>query len=70
MPTAIVAGPGDRIVDFERQSARLYQAVPRSTLRTLPRTGHMLHHNAPEQVIALIREMVRATQSRAAGTGG
>ncbi len=69
-PTAIVGGPGDRIVNFERQSARLYQAVARSTLRTLPRTGHMIHHNAPEQVIALIREMVRATQSRVPGTGG
>ena len=66
LPTAIVAGPGDRIVNFERHSARLYQAVPRSTLRTLPRTGHMIHHNAPEQVTSVIREMVRATRSRAA----
>jgi pimeloyl-ACP methyl ester carboxylesterase len=70
LPTAIVAGPGDRVVDFESHSARLYRSVPRSTLRTLPRTGHMLHHNAPEQVASVIREMVRATRSRAVGTGG
>lgn len=69
-PTAIVAGSGDRIVDFERHSARLHRTVPGSTLRTLPRTGHMVHHSAPEQVASIIREMVRATQAGAAGPGG
>ena len=61
MPAAIVAGPGDRIVDFDRQSARLYQTLPRSTLRALPRTGHMVHHSAPDQIAAVIRDMARAT---------
>jgi pimeloyl-ACP methyl ester carboxylesterase len=69
MPTAIVAGPGDRIVDFERHSARLYQAVPRSTLRTLPRTGHMIHHSAPQQIAAVIRDVVRATRLASTGSG-
>jgi pimeloyl-ACP methyl ester carboxylesterase len=69
MPTAIVAGPGDRVVDFERHSARLYQALPRSTLRSLPRAGHMIHHNAPEQIAGVIREVVRTTQSTAAASG-
>ena len=69
MPTAIVAGPGDRIIDFERQSARLYQAVPRSTLRSLPRAGHMIHHSAPEQIASVIRDMVRATQAKTAAGG-
>ncbi|MGE0260436.1 MAG: alpha/beta fold hydrolase [Alphaproteobacteria bacterium] len=69
LPTAIVGGSGDRIVNFERHSSRLYNIVPSSTLRTLPRTGHMVHHNAPEQVTAVIREMVRATYAKTAGTG-
>ncbi|HEX2152150.1 MAG TPA: alpha/beta hydrolase [Stellaceae bacterium] len=69
MPTAIVAGPGDRVIDFERHSARLYQALPRSTLRSLPRAGHMIHHNAPEQIAGVIREVVRTTQSTAAASG-
>jgi pimeloyl-ACP methyl ester carboxylesterase len=70
MPTAIVAGPGDRVIDFESHSARLYQALPRSTLRSLPRAGHMIHHSAPQQIAAVIRDMVRATQSTEAASGG
>jgi pimeloyl-ACP methyl ester carboxylesterase len=70
LPTAIFAGPGDRIVDFERHSRRMHEALPRSTLHALPRTGHMVHHNAPEQVASVIREMARATQSGPAATGG
>jgi pimeloyl-ACP methyl ester carboxylesterase len=62
VPTAIVAGPGDRVVDFDRHSARLYQVLPHSTLRALPRTGHMIHHSAPDQIVAMIRDMARATQ--------
>ncbi|MGE3281417.1 MAG: alpha/beta fold hydrolase [Alphaproteobacteria bacterium] len=69
-PTAIVAAPGDRIVDFERHSARLYQALPRSTLRTLPRTGHMIHHSAPGQIAGVIHDTVRATGAGADGSGG
>jgi pimeloyl-ACP methyl ester carboxylesterase len=70
MPTAIVAGLGDRVVNFERQSARLYRVVPRSTLRSFPRAGHMIHHSAPGQIVGVIRDMVRATQATAeAGRG-
>jgi pimeloyl-ACP methyl ester carboxylesterase len=63
LPTAIVGGPGDRVIGFERHSERLYQAMPRSTLRTLPRAGHMIHHSAPEQISAMIRDLVRATEA-------
>jgi pimeloyl-ACP methyl ester carboxylesterase len=70
LPTAIVGGRGDLIVDLERHSRRLHEALPHSTLHALPRTGHMVHHSAPQQITAVIREMVRATQSMAAGTGG
>ena len=69
MPVAIVAGPGDRVVDFKRHSERLYHAVPRSTLRSLPRAGHMIHHSAPQQIAAMVRDLVRATQATAAASG-
>jgi pimeloyl-ACP methyl ester carboxylesterase len=69
MPTAIVAGPGDRIVNFERHSARLYQALPRSTLRSLPRTGHMIHHSAPPQIVSVISDLVRTTRLAPTGSG-
>ena len=69
LPTAIVAGPGDRVIGFERHSERLYQALPRSTLRALPRTGHMIHHSAPGAIAGVIRDMVRTTQAKAAASG-
>jgi pimeloyl-ACP methyl ester carboxylesterase len=69
LPTAIVAGPGDRVIGFERHSERLYQALPRSTLRALPRTGHMIHHSAPGAIAGVIRDMVRATQAKTAAGG-
>jgi pimeloyl-ACP methyl ester carboxylesterase len=69
VPTAIVAGPGDRVIDFDRHSARLYQVLPRSTLRALPRTGHMIQHSAPDQIAAVIRDTVRATQATAEAGG-
>ena len=69
LPTAIVAGPGDRVIGFERHSERLYQALPRSTLRALPHTGHMIHHSAPGAIAGVIRDMVRTTQAKAAASG-
>jgi pimeloyl-ACP methyl ester carboxylesterase len=66
IPAAIIAGPGDRIADFERHSARLYRTVPRSTLRSLPHAGHMVHHSAPGQIVGVIRNMARAMQTTAA----
>jgi pimeloyl-ACP methyl ester carboxylesterase len=64
LPVAIVAGPGDRIIDFERQSARLYRTVPRSTLRALHQAGHMITHTAPDRIAGLIRDMVGAAGGR------
>jgi pimeloyl-ACP methyl ester carboxylesterase len=54
MPVAIVAGTGDRIVDTAHQSGHLDEALQRSALLLLPGVGHMIHHTAPEQVVAAI----------------
>jgi pimeloyl-ACP methyl ester carboxylesterase len=54
LPLYIVAGAGDRIVDANQQSRRLARDVPGSSLRILPGLGHMLHHSAPNQVMAAL----------------
>lgn len=61
-PLMIVAGDGDKIVDFERQSVRLHGSVPGSELRILSGAGHMIHHTAPDMVV----EAIDAAAHRAA----
>jgi pimeloyl-ACP methyl ester carboxylesterase len=61
-PLAILAGDGDRILDPQRQAARLHEAVPGSTLHLLAGAGHMAHHARPEAVIAAIERVMRAGQ--------
>ena len=39
MPTAIVAGPGDRVIDFDRHSARLYQTCRAARCARFPEPG-------------------------------
>lgn len=53
MPVAILAGEGDRVV-HARNARRLQALIPGSTLRVLPGMGHMLHHTAPEAVVAAV----------------
>jgi pimeloyl-ACP methyl ester carboxylesterase len=54
VPTVIMAGANDRIVDAQRQSARLHQAIAHSELRLTPGAGHMIHYMVPVQVMAAI----------------
>jgi pimeloyl-ACP methyl ester carboxylesterase len=56
MPVVIVAGSADRLVTTKRQSKRLHRDVPQSTLRLVRKAGHMVHHAAPELVMAAIEE--------------
>jgi pimeloyl-ACP methyl ester carboxylesterase len=50
-PTIIIAGSGDRIVNVDRQSVRLHDAIPKSELYVLPNDGHMVHHHAPLTIV-------------------
>jgi pimeloyl-ACP methyl ester carboxylesterase len=52
LPVFIIAGAGDRIVNFDKQSRRLAGDIPDSTLLILRGLGHMLHHLAPDQIMA------------------
>lgn len=54
LPVMIMAGADDQIADVGRQSMRLHQALPQSQLRLVPGVGHMVHQNAPDQVMAAI----------------
>lgn len=56
MPVVIVAGSGDRLIDPDRQSRRLHEALPRSTFRKVAGSGHMVHQTRPEAVMAAIDE--------------
>ena len=56
LPTIIMAGDGDRIVDFRRHSVRLHEMLPGSDLRILPGVGHMIHHTAPDAVAQAIEQ--------------
>jgi len=64
-----VLGPEGRIVDIDRQSGRLHDQVPDSTLHALEGIGHMVHHSAPAEVVAAIEEALRASGSRPSQSG-
>jgi pimeloyl-ACP methyl ester carboxylesterase len=59
MPIAIMAGDGDRIVDFNPQAGRLNAILDRSTLCKVPGVGHMIHHTVPHQIAAIVRDITR-----------
>ena len=54
VPVAIVTGGDDQIADVGRQSERLHQELPGSEFIRVPGAGHMIHHLAPDQVVAAI----------------
>lgn len=63
LPVVIIAGGGDQIADVGRQSQRLHDELPSSTLTVVPGMGHMIHHLAPDQVVEAVE--LASKQSRA-----
>jgi pimeloyl-ACP methyl ester carboxylesterase len=57
MPVGIVVGGEDRLIKAAPQSGRLADELPGAVLRVVPGAGHMVHHTAPEQVLAVIAEV-------------
>lgn len=57
MPVAIIAGEDDKLVDTEKQSARLHREIRHSTLRRIAGVWHMVHQSATEAVMAVIDEV-------------
>ncbi|MYZ49979.1 alpha/beta hydrolase [Rhizobiales bacterium L72] len=56
VPTVVIAGADDRMLDSRYQSAGVARAVPGSRLHLLPGVGHMVHQTAPDAVMAAIDE--------------
>jgi len=54
MPVAILAGAEDMVADVGRQSTRLHEAVPHSSLRLVPGVGHMVHYAAHDEIAAAV----------------
>ena len=54
MPVAIVAGADDQVIDFAAHSERLHGELPGSTLAIVHGAGHMVHHAAPDEIVAAI----------------
>ena len=57
MPVVIIAGEQDRLVDIDKQSARLHSGVSQSRFHRVPGTGHMIHQTATGQVMSAISEV-------------
>jgi pimeloyl-ACP methyl ester carboxylesterase len=66
MPISIIAGDRDRVVTTERQSARLHAEMAASEFETIKDAGHMVHHVAPDIVLAAIFSAVRLPDSAVA----
>ncbi|KMO11780.1 alpha/beta fold hydrolase [Methylobacterium platani] len=54
MPVTILSGTGDRLVSHADQSAALHRRIPGSRLVAVEGAGHMLHHIAPDRILAAI----------------
>jgi pimeloyl-ACP methyl ester carboxylesterase len=56
MPVVIIAGEDDRLIDIDKQSARLHSDVSQSAFHRLAQNGHMIHQTATGEVMAAINE--------------
>ncbi len=60
MPVVIMAGDSDRHADYHRQSERLHEELPHSTLHITRGAGHMLHYVAQHEVMEAIHQAATA----------
>jgi pimeloyl-ACP methyl ester carboxylesterase len=58
MPLVIMAGREDKVAKVGRQSVRLHEEVPHSSIRIVPDVGHMLHYAVPEEIVAAIETVL------------
>jgi pimeloyl-ACP methyl ester carboxylesterase len=58
MPVVIIAGEDDRLIDIDKQSARLHSDVPQSRFHRVSGNGHMIQQTATDKVMAAIEEVV------------
>jgi pimeloyl-ACP methyl ester carboxylesterase len=63
MPVAIVAGDGDKMVDFATQAVRLHRVLQNSSLHVVQDCGHMVHHTAPSEVMSAVETVAQAVEA-------
>jgi len=64
VPIRLLAGSDDGIVDTNTHSVRLQRELAQSTLKVIPRCGHMVHHAAPNEVARAIVGLTQVEQPR------
>jgi pimeloyl-ACP methyl ester carboxylesterase len=64
VPLSILAGDSDLIVSGKENAMRLHEAVPKSRLVVLPRTGHEIPFTKPQSVIGEIERLLRLSTTR------
>lgn len=57
LPVALVAGSGDKLIDPEKNTARLHNELAVSGMRLTEDAGHMLHYNKVEEIAAAIAQL-------------
>lgn len=60
LPVRLVAGSADRVVPTHKHSARLHQEIASSDFRNIDGVGHMVHHSAPDHVVAAVEAIAEA----------
>ena len=66
VPTQIICGSEDKIVDVDRHSRRLSREVSHSQLTVVSGAGHMFHHTSPSHLTSLIDDALTAEHMPAA----
>jgi pimeloyl-ACP methyl ester carboxylesterase len=61
MPTIILAGEDDRLIDIDEQSARLHDELKQSLFHRIAGAGHMIQQSETSDVMAAIDEAAAAT---------
>jgi pimeloyl-ACP methyl ester carboxylesterase len=61
MPTIILAGEDDRLIDINEQSGRLHDEVKQSKLHRIAGAGHMIQQSATRNLMAAIDEAAAET---------
>ena len=65
LPLALIAGDGDRIVDFTWHTKQLAGRIPHARLFVVKGAGHMVHHTAPDDFVAAVEAVAGTVAVRA-----
>jgi pimeloyl-ACP methyl ester carboxylesterase len=58
VPTIVLAGGGDRVVDCGTQVSAA-RRIPSAEVAVIPEAGHMLHHANPDAIVAAVDDIMR-----------